>query len=484
MTHSPLTRATPESQGIDPAAIEALYRRIEERQLPLHSLMILRHGHVVSEAWWEPYTAPQRHMVFSVSKSFNAAAIGIAEAKGLLSVDDDVLSFFPSYATDAIRANVAGLKVRDLLSMSTGHVVDTMSIMSALPGEDWVKLFFSVPIVYPPGTHFLYNSGASFVLAAIITARTGQSVLDYLTPRLLDPLGIDTPPWQLAPSGINLGASGLRLRTEDIAKLGQLYLQRGLWQGQRLLTEDWIDRASSVQVQNGGNPMVDWNQGYGYQFWRSRHNSYRADGAFGQFALILPELDLVVAITEGSDNAQATLDAVWEALLPGVQDSALTPTDGSVGRLEELATSRLLATPDFLDADPERAALVAGRPIALPFNTLGVSTATVRFEADAVLLDIVNKAGTAETIRAGRTSWLHGTSTTWWLKFELETLATGAKAGWTKPNTLEIHEQCLDTPFRRVWSFTFADDGAVTLKLGLSPAYWGVENEVLRASLG
>ncbi|MDQ1583590.1 MAG: hypothetical protein QOF36_1644 [Microbacteriaceae bacterium] len=483
MTNAALPRTTPESQGVDSKAIEAFVLHAVEHDLQLHSLMVLRHGNVVAEGWWAPYSAPQRHMMFSVSKSFTAAAVGIAEAEGRLSVDDEVLSFFPSYATDAVRTNVAGLKVKHLLAMATGHAVDTMGVMTALPDSDWVKSFLEVPLVYPPGTHFLYNSGASFMLAAIVTARTGQSVTEYLRPRLFEPLGIETPPWQHTPRGIDLGSSGLRVRTEDLAKLGQLYLQRGTWNGQQLLTEEWVDRASSVHADNSiAETNPDSTQGYGYQFWRSRHNSYRADGAFGQFSLILPDLDLVVAITEGTTNAQATLNAVWDLILPGVHADALPEDAAANARLADALASLDIPSPAFLATDPERASVIAGREIELPFNTLGLASASLRFDGSAVHLTVTSREGWSETVPAGRTEWL-ASETRAWNQVELERAATASKAGWIDESTLVIRQQCVDTPFARVWTFVFGDGDEVSVSIGLEPEYWMAYNEVLEARI-
>lgn len=479
MTNSSLPRSTPEEQGVDSTGIQALVQRLVERDQGLHSLMVLRHGRVIAEGWWAPYTADRRQMMFSVSKSFTATAIGIAQDEGLLSVDDEVLSFFPSYATDAIRANVSGLKVRHLLAMATGHTVPTMQVMTALPTEDWVRLFLEIPLVYPPGTHFLYNSGASYVLAAIVTARTGQSLLHYLTPRLLEPLGIETPPWQSAPSGINLGSVGLRLRTEDLARLGQLYLQRGVWNGRRLLSEDWVEAASSVQVANHGNPNIDSNQGYGYQFWRSRHNSYRADGAFGQFSLILPELDLVVAMTAGSTNTQGTLDAVWDLLLPAVHEAPLPQNPAAVGALRQSLAALDVPAPHFSAADPALAGRIAGRRIRLSFNTLGIECVSLGFETESIRLTATSRDGRCETVPAGRDEWMPG-RTGFWDQDELTEVATASKAGWVSETVFEFHEQCLDTPFRRVWRFDFdAENNRASVAIGLEPEYWSAYNEVL-----
>lgn len=476
-----LPRSTPEDQGIASASIGALVDALQQRGLGPHSLMIARHGVVVAEGWWAPYEAAQPHIMFSVSKSFTATAVGIAQDEGRLSVDEPILSFFPSYATGTVRANVAGLKLRHLLAMATGHAVDTMTIMRALPGEDWVRLFLEVPIEYPPGTHFLYNSGASFVLAAAVTARTGQSVADYLTPRLFEPLGIASPAWEVNPRGINLGASGMRLRTEELAKFGQLYLQRGRWEGRQLLSEAWIDEATRSQVANSSD-APDWRQGYGFQMWRSQHDSYRADGAYGQFALVLPRQDMVVAITSGSEHNQEVPAAVWEHLLPGVHDTAL-PADPAAVALTERLAALAMPVPAFRSSDPAVAAEVAGRRVTLPFNRLGIQSLALDFDDKAVTLRTVGSDGTQEAVAAGRTGWVAG-STSRWPYEEMDQAAVAARGGWLDERTLELDWQCVNTPFRRTWRLRFDRPGHVEVTVGLDLGFWEPDTVVLDGVIG
>src|SRR5690606_31072309 len=175
------------------------------------------------------------------------------------------------------------MRVRHLLSMSTGHTDDTWLPMVAREDGQWVKAFLEQPVRRPPGTHFLYNTGASYMLSAIIHKTTGQPMLEYLQPRLFEPLGIKNPTWLDSPERITLGGLGLSLTTSEAARFGQLYLQQGVWQGQQLIPAAWVAEATAFQTPNGDYELSDWTQGYGYQFWRSRHNAYRGDGAFGQF---------------------------------------------------------------------------------------------------------------------------------------------------------------------------------------------------------
>ena len=473
-----LKRAPPESQGVRSAAISSFVREADREQLGLHSLMILRHGQVVAEGWWKPYERTRPHMMFSVSKSFTATAIGIAESEGRLSVDEPILAFFPSYATDWVKQNVRDLRVRHLLSMATGHDVDTMEVMRAQPAEDWVKIFLEVPVIYPPGSHFLYNSGASFVLSAIIASRTGQHVKDYLESRLFAPLGIDLPPWETNPRGIEYGASGLRLRTEELAKFGQLYLQRGEWNGKQLLPDSWIEAATSVQAHNGTDPDDDWSQGYGFQFWRSRHNSFRADGRYGQFSFVLPEQDAVVAITAGTAENKGIARLLWAHLLGGMEDAPLAEDKRAQEALAQQLDGLHVPLPEFLNEVPTLAPAVSGRTMLVPFNTLDVSRLTLTFGDDRVTLAVETSNNRNDAMEAGYRSWIEGVTRLWPYE-EMSSVTVESRAGWTTASKLEIHQQCVDTPFRRVWRFDFSEDNTATVTVGLDNGFWVERTEVL-----
>ena len=254
-----LPRSTPEAQGIPTAAIADFVASAEKTVTSLHSFMLLRHGAVVAEGWWRPYRPETPHMLFSLSKSFTSTAVGLAVAEGRLAVEDPVLSFFPADAPKKVSQNLAEMKVYHLLSMSTGHDQDTTE--RSLRSRNPFKAFLSLPVEHAPGTHFVYNSGASYILAAIVQKLTGQTLVEYLTPRLFEPLGITGATWESHPNGVNFGGWGLNIKTEDIARFGQLYLQKGLWNNQRILPEAWVEAASSKQVSNENNPDPDWSQG-------------------------------------------------------------------------------------------------------------------------------------------------------------------------------------------------------------------------------
>ncbi|MEK0424351.1 MAG: hypothetical protein RJB11_442 [Planctomycetota bacterium] len=314
-----LPRATPESQGVSSEAIAKFVRAADEKVNSMHSVMILRHGKVIAEAWWAPEDATKPHVLWSLSKSFTSTAVGLAVEEGKLSIEDRVVGFFPDDLPAEPTENLRKMQVKDLLTMSTGHA-DEPNVRQS---QDWIKSFLAHPLPHPPGTFFRYNTPATFMQSAIVQKVTGKTVVDYLQSRLFDPLGIQPPRWDTNPQGISLGGYGLFLKTEDIAKFGQLYLQNGKWEGKQLIPATWVQQATSKQVSNGDNPSSDWNQGYGFQFWRCRHNAFRGDGKDGQFCVVLPDQDAVVVMTANTTNMQAQLSLVWDHLLEGFQEGAI-----------------------------------------------------------------------------------------------------------------------------------------------------------------
>ena len=336
-----LPRSTPEAQGVSSSAVLSFVEAADKSIDSLHSFMLVRHGHVVAEGWWSPYGAQSPHSLYSLSKSFTSTAVGLAIAEGKLSLDDEVLKFFPEDAPSKPSKNLKEMRVSDLLRMSTGQ----QSEPPRTPDQPWTKTFLSQPVPFKPGTHFLYNTSGTYMLSAIVQKATGMTVLDYLRPRLFEPLGIEHPTWETSPQGISAGGFGLSIRTEDIARFGQLYLQRGKWQGKQLVPEAWVEAATARQTSNGSKPDSDWDQGYGYQFWRCRHGAFRGDGAFGQFCVVMPEQDAVIAITSGVKDMQAVLNLVWDKLLPAMKPSALPADDAAGKKLAAHAERAFAASP-------------------------------------------------------------------------------------------------------------------------------------------
>ena len=302
---------------------------VAEANQDLHSIMILKDGKVVKEQWMSEGDAATPHILNSVSKTFTATAVGFAIAEGKLSLSDKVVDIFPDKLPAEVSDNLKKVEVRHLLTMSGGH--DTEPNRRAL-GEDadWVEAFLAHPFEHEPGTYFWYNSMGTYMLSAIVQKVTGEKVIDYLTPRLFEPLCIEGASWQESPQGINVGGWGLYLKTEDLAKMGQFILQGGKWNGEQLISEEWIAEATAKHIDcrpAGWRPEQinfkaedsDWLQGYCYQMWRCRHGAVRADGANGQYIIVMPEQNVVIAMTANIQDMQGEINLVWEHLLPALQ---------------------------------------------------------------------------------------------------------------------------------------------------------------------
>ena len=318
MTSLPVS--TPAAENVDPAGISDFLTAVDAAPaIDPHSLLILRHGRQIAVGSWSPHSAGRPQLLYSLSKSFTATAAALAMADGHFGLDDPVAEHFPEYP---VHDRSRGLLVRHLAAMATGHLTDTWQQVRG--AADPVAAFLQLPPDREPGTVFAYNQSATYTLAAIVQRRTGETLTDYLRPRLFDPLGIGRVGWLTDGRSRQLGYSGLHASTDAITRLGQLYLQRGEWDGAQLLSEAWVAEATSPQIANPDEPHPDWQQGYGFQFWMSRHG-YRGDGAYGQFCLILPEQDAVIAITAETHEMHVLLDLVWQHLLPAFGSRSIVP---------------------------------------------------------------------------------------------------------------------------------------------------------------
>src|SRR5579859_5578000 len=283
---SRLPRSTPEKQGVSSGVLANLIEELNRKVECLHSIMLVRHGHVIAEGWWATYAAELPHAVYSISKSFVSTAVGLAVAEKKLDINQRVVDLFPDKAPASANQNLKAMRIRDLLRLSTGHrEADTIDFPYRM-NADLVRAFLDLPVPEKPGTHFIYDEPGVYLLSAILQQATGQTLLDYLQPRLFQPLGISDPTWWASSAGVSLGASGLSLRTEDIAKFGQLYLQHGRWGGRQVIPRQWIEAATALQTATGSNPDDDWEQGYGYLFWRFRHGCFGGAGLLGQLCVV------------------------------------------------------------------------------------------------------------------------------------------------------------------------------------------------------
>jgi CubicO group peptidase (beta-lactamase class C family) len=329
-----LPRSAPADVNVDAARVLDFLAAVDAAGMDLHSLMILRHGAVAAEGWWAPYRRDDIQLLYSLSKTFLAMAVGIAIGEGSFTAEDLVADLLPDQVPEPLPDHLRQLRVRHLLSMASGHRQETLPQIVAM-GPDPVRNFLALAPDEPPGSVFAYNQGNSLTLSQIITSATGQRVVDYLRPRLFDPLGIDRAEWLSTSTGIDQGFSGLHVTTESVAKLGQLVLQYGRWGDAQLVPAEFVAECRRPQVGNSrqqSNP--DWREGYGYQMWMCRHGAQRGDGAFGQLAVLLPDADAVIVCTAQVIDMQAELDLIWEHLLPAFRDSH--PASGADQELAEL----------------------------------------------------------------------------------------------------------------------------------------------------
>jgi CubicO group peptidase (beta-lactamase class C family) len=452
------------SQGVDPAGVLAFVDAVDaDPRVELHGLMVLRHGHVVAEGWWAPHTPERTRLVYSLSKSFTSTALAFAVDEGLVDLDDTVLQHFPEYADEVTDPRSRSLTLRHLISMASGHDREMWPEAVARDREDPVRGFLQIPPEATPGSVFVYSQPCTYTVAAVIQRVAGQRLSEYLGPRLLEPLGIDPVAWFCMPPGREQGFSGLFARAEDVAKLGQLYLQRGRWDGQQLIPESYVAQATSraVTTADPDADKVDWSQGYGYGFWMSRHG-YRGDGAYGQFCLVLPEHDAVVAITGGTEAMQTVLDHVWEHLLPSLDGGTEIAEDAHPRLEERLRTLRLPPCPGT--PSPARWEDWSGTTFSVVDSSADEVASTLSSvtaeSAHGTIGITLHEKDSALTFAAGAGEWLASEP-----KFGSgDAVPVAASAGWIDDDTLLVEAIFLETPHRL--------DVECSLSTGTARATW------------
>ena len=462
---SSLPRSSPERQGISSLDILAFVDAADKDIDTMNSFMLLRHGQVVAEGWWAPYDRDTPHILYSLSKSFTSTAVGLAIADGKLSLDDQVMKFFPEDVPAEPSPNLRSMRVRDLLRMSSGNQTEAplRAESPTVQNNSWTKTFLSHPVPFKPGTHFLYNSPATYMLSAIVQKVTGTTVLDYLRPRLFDPLGFKDPTWVTSPQGISAGAYGLSARTEEIARFGQLYLQKGNWNGRELIPAAWVEQATSMQTSNGSAPTSDWDQGYGYQFWRSRHNSFRGDGAFGQYCMVIPELDAVVAITSGVRDMQKVMNLVWDKLLPAMKNGKLSENPAARQSLQTRLANLSVKFP-IGEVSSSVSSSVSGKWFEFHSNDRGITAISFNFGPSSTEVAVRTASGELRT-PVGKNAWLmsNGTFTNGldhFLSVPSKPLVA-ASGAWSAANTFTIKIVLPQTPFYSNVVFKFDGDRVV-----------------------
>ncbi|MBI1227179.1 MAG: serine hydrolase [Bacteroidetes bacterium] len=488
-----LPRSSPEAQGVSSTHLLNFLDAAAKfsSKYEFHSLMVLRHGKVVAEAWWAPYRPDLKHTLYSCSKSFTATAVGFAIAEGKLRLSDKVITFFSEYVPKEVSPYLEALTIKDLLTMSVGMDPDP-SFTLAVTDDNWIKAFFNTPILNQPGTKFLYNSMGTYVAGAIVQKVTGQTLVQYLKPRLFDPLGIGGMDWETDLLGYNVGGWGLRLKTEDMAKFAQLFLQKGQWNGKQILPKGWVEEASTMkilqkpEITQEARDKDDWAQGYCYQMWRSRHNSYRGDGAYGQYMLVLPEQDAVIAVTAEVADMQGEIDLIWDNLFPAFGgDSALpenADTDLLRQRLKKLELRKAKGK-----VDSPMVSQLDKKCFQFSSNDLQLKQMDFDFEGDVFTLTLIEQDGKKYPIKFGANRWETGTT-----KRLGPYLVSGIKNqfvglppakiagsyGWIDENTLQLKLRYIESPHSETFTCQF-DAGKVKVVYEKSNDFGGKKIEMI-----
>lgn len=443
-----LPRATPAEVGVDPAGVHAFLDGLARRRIEMHSLLVLRHGRVCAEGYWTPHAPAYAPLLYSLSKTFTSAAVGLAVADGLFGYDDRLVDLFAD-VVDAAGPLSSSIRVRDCLAMATGHTADVVPTLglARAPGRLPWRLALAEEPAGQPGRTFQYNQFATWTLAEIVRHASGRTVLDWLAERVFGPLGIDGATWDTDQRGRLLGYSGLHLRPEAVASFFQLLLDGGVRGGERLLPVEWISQYARPQVSTAGEASPDWAQGYGWQVWRDTQGGHRGDGAFGQFGVLVPSLDAVVVTTAMTLRMQEILDEVWACLLPAFDRPAGAEEAELVHRLGSLALPTV---------GGER-----GGAVALSFESR-TDRWRLLDDADGWTLRWVDARGGDNVIAVGYGAWRTST-----LRWGGRTLRVAASGGWVAWGHWLAHLVVLDAPHGLL--VRLRDDGSGRIEWVESP---------------
>ncbi len=460
----------PEQVGVSSKEVAELIKDFKESNIEVHSIMILRHGKVAFETWADPYSPDMPHAMYSVSKSFTSAAVGFAVNEGLISLDTRLIDIFPEFRKEEPDGNLEMLSVHHLLCMQSGKSV---SVFTDKGKNQWIKDFFDAPWKFRPGDGWEYISENQYMLCAMLVRVTGMSVIDYLTPRLFAPLGIDIPFWEHDIDGIEAGGWGLFLKTEDLAKFTLCYQQKGMFNGKQVIPADWVHKSQKIQSDNSAvNRSPDSQSGYGYCFWRCAGlNGYRADGMFSQFGIVAKDYDASFILTAGEIDEQKVRDCIWRHFPKCLieNDSEETPEEKpALAPLDDdLPAMQRSLLEDWLH----------GKKMKFSKNMF---LAAAGFPASMLPMPIVYMSGD----RAGGITdvvfeFFEDTCTMSWAEGdEQNTIVCGmdgkprrspmtlaqmpftanATAAWTTQNELTIHMRPIEAVCQRIIKFTFDED--------------------------
>lgn len=447
-----LQRARPGAVGVDARVVEQCLDELDSAGVDLHSFVLHRRDHIAVEVYRWPYGPERPRLMHSVAKSFTACAIGMALQERRFSLTDRVIDFFPEYLSGPPEPKLAAMTVEDLLTMRTGHAKETSgAVWRGLQGS-WIREFFAIPVVHQPGTVYRYTSAASYMLSAILTRATGQTLHEYLRSRLFGPLGITGETWDIGPDGINPGGNGLTCKTVDVLKLGVLHAARGVWRGRRLLSEEWIAQATRAHSHSG----------YGYHWVSGPGHSFSAMGVFGQMLIVFPDQEATLALTaavNGEHACTGVLAPVLHKHFPtAFRDAPLGQTDAEERLIRR--TCDAASTPRLLSVQ---------RPDACPGtldyrvepNPLGVSSLQLTLSEEKYTLLLVDEEG-GHSIEMGIDRWLEGETRVPGRSlhhgYDMRPARVVAGARWLDRETLEMSWIFVESAFRDTVICRFSGD--------------------------
>ncbi|MFJ3366445.1 serine hydrolase domain-containing protein [Streptomyces anthocyanicus] len=441
----------PRAGGVDPAAVAAFVRAARDVGNELHSLMLYRDGAVAAEHFWWPYRPELPHSLHSVTKAFTATAVGLAVGEGRLAVTDRVVDLVADRVPRDPGEHLAAMTVEDLLTQTSGHAFGVSGVAWRGLRTSWVDEVLRLPVEHRPGTHFAYSSATSLLLSAAVTAVTGDTLADYLRPRLFEPLGMSAGlRWDTTPDGINTGGNGLSATTEDLLKLAVLHLRHGRWRGRQLLDHGWIEAATADSRGNS----------YGYHWWLApEQGAYIAYGAFGQYAFVFPDRRVALAVTGSAPSIVGDrLPGVVFEHLPALTGGVAGAVDGP-GDEPTLGRHELLPPPARGRSTVESA--VSGRRFTMTANDDDVRTVSADFAGDSCLFSLVDYCG-EHRIEVGLGRWIESSTSMPGAAlhhgYEPASQRVVAAGTWSSPTAFTMTWQFVDTPFRDTVVLDFTAD--------------------------
>ncbi|MGI6238618.1 MAG: serine hydrolase [Christensenellales bacterium] len=476
MEQKPMPRSTPEREGVPTKAIERYMRAIQAQKLAMHSVMMVRNGKIIYEAYYKPFDADFRHRLYSCSKSFTAVAIGILAEQGRLHLDDRCLDYFPDKAGADAHPYLAQLTIRDLLRMASPY---TQGANYSPSDPVWEDTFFTDEVSHVPGSVYSYCTSGTTMLCAIIRRVTGENYLDVLRP-VFDKIGVSRDIFSVeTPEGIEWGGSGVCATPREFAKFANLCMRYGAYEGEQLLPRDYMIEATSRQIDNSlYAASIDKSQGYGYQFWVLQDGGFGFFGMGGQFALCFPKQDFMI-VTTGYEELMSVgraeiFRALWRELMPALRDAPLPEDERAQADLAALTQGLALVHAEGA-ADSPIAAKVSGQTYAMRENAMGMRRVRFDFADGAGTMTYENATGK----HALRFGMLHNIKQEFPERYWGRRIGVRAEKGyesyvsaaWTMPDSLRIDCHIADIHLGQLRLVAAFKDGTLTLH-GLKHAEW------------